>query len=69
MIGTAPPAVVEIAQAVDAALDAACDYLDGVDLSALPSEVQQGLALTSAAGALSERLLAALGVPDGNGGG
>lgn len=54
----------ELAQAVDAALDAFAATLDGVDTSALPAPVQQALALAEAAGVAVDELLDAMGVPD-----
>jgi hypothetical protein len=68
-LATSSQDVVSLAVGIDQLLDTVVDLIEGTDLTALPTDVQQGLALTSAAGALSERLLAALGVPDGNGGG
>ncbi len=53
-----------LAQALDAAIDEALDSLDGVDLTALPAEVQQAVALLQAADLASDELLDAMGLPD-----
>jgi hypothetical protein len=52
------------AQAVDAAIDEAIDLFASVDLTSLPAEVQQAIALVQAADAAVDELLDALGVPD-----
>lgn len=57
----------QIAQAVDAALDAATLLLDGVDVAALPAEVQQALALVTDAAVSADALLDALNLPDPDG--
>lgn len=53
-----------LAAAVDASLDQAVALLDGVDLTLLPDEVQQALALVQAAEAASDDLMDALGLYD-----
>lgn len=52
------------AQAADAAIDAAIDLFAAVDLTSLPAEVQQAVALVQAADAALDELLDALGVVD-----
>ena len=52
------------AQAVDAAIDEAIDLFASVDLTSLPAEVQQAIALVQAADATVDELLDALGIPD-----
>jgi HK97 family phage prohead protease len=53
-----------LASAVDAALDSACDLVDGTDLTSLPDNVQQALALTEAAGVAVDELLDVMGIDD-----
>lgn len=53
-----------LAQAVDAALDEAIDLFASVDITSLPAEVQQAIALVQAADAAVDELLDALGVAD-----
>ena len=50
--------------AIDAALDEATSLLQGVDLTTLPAEVQQALALVTAAETVVDELMDALGIPD-----
>ena len=52
------------AQAVDAAIDEAIDLFASVDITSLPAEVQQAIALVQAADAAVDELLDALGVVD-----
>lgn len=52
------------AQAVDAAIDEAINLFAAVDLTSLPAEVQQAIALVQAADAAVDELLDALGVSD-----
>jgi hypothetical protein len=54
----------ESAQATDAAIDEALALLEGVDLTSLPAEVQQAIALIQAASVAADETLDALGVPD-----
>jgi hypothetical protein len=54
----------EAAQATDAAIDEALAILEGVDLTSLPAEVQQAIALIQAADAAVDEVLDALGVSD-----
>lgn len=54
----------KLAQGVDAALDQALALLADVDLETLPTEVQQAIALLTAAEETSDELQDALGVPD-----
>lgn len=54
----------ETAQATDAAIDEALALLEGVDLTSLPAEVQQAIALIQAASVAADETLDALGVPD-----
>jgi hypothetical protein len=56
--------VVVLAQAIADALHAAVDYLEGVDVSLLSSDVQQSVALAKAAGAAVDQLLDALNISD-----
>jgi len=60
--GAADPG--EAAQATDASIDQALALLDGVDLTSLPAEVQQAIALIQAASVAADETLDALGVPD-----
>jgi len=53
-----------LAQAVDAAIDAAMEAFNSVDTSQLPLEVRQAIALVGAADVTVDELLDALGVPD-----
>lgn len=53
-----------LAAATDAALDSAVYWFGKVDLSTLPDEIQQGIALTQAAGVAVDELLDAMGVDD-----
>lgn len=52
------------AQAADAAIDEAIDLFASVDLTSLPAEVQQAVALVQAADAAIDEVLDALGVSD-----
>jgi len=54
----------ESAQATDASIDEALALLEGVDLTSLPAEVQQAIALIQAASVAADETLDALGVPD-----
>jgi len=54
----------ESAQANDAAIDQALALLEGVDLTSLPAEVQQAVALIQAASVAADETLDALGVED-----
>jgi hypothetical protein len=65
----ASPDVVSLATAIDDALDSVCDYLQGTDLTLLPSDVRQALALATAAGDAIDQLLDALGIEDVDGAG
>lgn len=56
--------VAELAKAVDAALDEACDLIDGVNLDGVPAEVRQALDLVAAASESVDELLDVLGVDD-----
>ena len=49
---------------VDAAIDEAIDLFASVDVTTLPAEVQQAIALIQAADATVDELLDALGIPD-----
>jgi len=60
--GAADPG--EAAQATDAAIDQALALLEGVDLTSLPAEVQQAIALIQAASVAADETLDALGVLD-----
>lgn len=60
--GAVDPGV--LAQAVDAAIDEAIDLFAQVDLTSLPAEVQQAIALVQAADAAVDEILDALGVSD-----
>lgn len=51
-----------LASALAAALDSACAQVDGMDLSTLPDNVQQSLALTRAARVAVYELLEVMGV-------
>lgn len=53
-----------LAQAVDAAIDEAIDLFASVDITSLPAEVQQAIALVQAADAAVDEILDALGVAD-----
>lgn len=53
-----------LAQAVDAAIDEAIDLFASVDITSLPAEVQQAIALVQAADAAVDEILDALGVSD-----
>lgn len=53
-----------LASAVDAALDEACNLFGTVDVTTLPDEVQQGIALAQAAGVAIDELLDVMGVAD-----
>lgn len=53
-----------LASAVDAALDEACNLFGSVDITGLPDEVQQGIALAQAAGVAVDELLDVMGVAD-----
>lgn len=53
-----------LASAVDAALDEACNLFASVDVTGLPDEVQQGIALAQAAGVAVDELLDVMGVAD-----
>lgn len=53
-----------LAQGVDAAIDEAIDLFASVDITSLPAEVQQAIALVQAADATVDELLDALGVED-----
>lgn len=53
-----------LAASLDASIDAALSLIEDVDLSGCPPEVQQALALIGAADAVSDQLLALLGVYD-----
>jgi HK97 family phage prohead protease len=53
-----------LAAATDAALDSAVYWFSKVDLSGLPDEVQQGIALCQAAGVAVDELLDVMGVDD-----
>ena len=55
---------VALISAVDAAVDEALALLAGVDLTTLPAEVQQAIALIQAADVASDELLDTLGIPD-----
>jgi hypothetical protein len=50
--------------ALDATLDQASGLLSGVDLTTLPAEVQQALALMTAAEATCDSMMEAMGIPD-----
>jgi hypothetical protein len=63
-LATSSQDVVSLAVGIDQLLDTVVDLIEGTDLTALATDVQQGLALTSAAGAVADRLLAALDVED-----
>lgn len=54
----------EIAAGLDACVDQALALLEGVDLTTLPEEVQQAIALLQAADSSADELLDAMGVPD-----
>lgn len=54
----------ELAQALDAAIDEALNLLEATDISTLPEEVAQAVALFQGADVLSDELLDALGVTD-----
>lgn len=54
----------QLAQALDAILDSALAQLEGVDVTSLPPNVQQALALITAADTASDTLLAAMNLPD-----
>lgn len=54
----------QLASAVDASLDAYAQALGDADVSGLPANVQQALALATAAGNVSDELLDALGIDD-----
>jgi hypothetical protein len=54
----------DLISAIDAALDQADVLVDGVDPTTLPAEVQQALALTTAAGAAVDQLMVIRGIPD-----
>lgn len=53
-----------IASGLDATLDAAIDLLNGVDLTSLPANVQQAIALVVSAAVSSDELLQAMDLPD-----
>ncbi|HEX3539642.1 MAG TPA: HK97 family phage prohead protease [Acidimicrobiales bacterium] len=53
-----------LASAVDAALDEAANLLDGFDVTSLPDNVQQALALVQAAGVAVDELLDVMGIDD-----
>jgi len=53
-----------LALAIDATLDEAVALIEGIDLAALPAEIQQALALVQAADVAVDELLDAIGVPD-----
>jgi HK97 family phage prohead protease len=53
-----------LASALDATLDEAINLLEGVDITSLPPDVQQALALVNAAEVASDQLLEVLGLPD-----
>jgi HK97 family phage prohead protease len=53
-----------LAQGVDAVLDEAVDLLKGIDLTTLPPDIQQAIALLIAAEATADELLDALGLAD-----
>jgi hypothetical protein len=54
----------QLAQSVDAAIDAALVLLANTDLAGLPAEVQQAIALVQAADSAVDELMDALNVPD-----
>ena len=56
--------VATLAKTIDDALDQACTLLESIDLSTLPEEVQQAIALVQSADVASDSLLDALGVFD-----
>lgn len=53
-----------LAAATDAAIDEAIDLFNEVDITSLPDEVQQAIALVQAADLSVDKLLEVLGVPD-----
>ena len=54
----------ELALALDATLDSACELLAGIDTSTLPPEVAQAASLLTAAETVVDELLDAMGIPN-----
>lgn len=53
-----------LALAVEATLDEACEAFASVDITSLPAQVQQGIALVIAAENTADELLEAMGIAD-----
>lgn len=55
---------VDLIQATDASLDQATDLFDSVDITTLPAEIQQAIALVQAAGVAIDEFMDVAGIPD-----